>query len=127
MTTLREIPPYYTQLQPSLPEVLSLSNVRIDKKIDMDHNAQLQSLKSKVDLFNDRTNFWIEASTLDRLHYKNMNQQRPFKRFQRGMEVRRLVKRIKSLAIDKELERLYLSFYNAKSYSIAYQHTADVQ
>lgn len=115
MTTLKEIPPYYTQLQPSLPEVLSLSNVRIDKKIDMDHNTQLQSLKSKVDLFNDRTNFWIEASTLDRLHYKNMNQQRPFKRFQRGMEVRRLVKRIKSLAIDKELERLYLSFYNAKS------------
>lgn len=115
MSTLKELPPHYTLLQPSLPEALTLSNVRIDKKIAIDHNSQLESLKSKVDLFNERTRFWIEASTLDRLHYKNINQQRPFKRFQRGMEVRRLVKRIKSLAIDKELERLYISFWNVKS------------
>jgi hypothetical protein len=109
------IPPYYTILDPPLPTNLVLSNVRINKKIDIDHKAQLDSLKSHVDSFRDRQSFWIEVAVLDRLHYKNLNQQRPFHRFKRGMELRRLVKRLKVLAIDKELERLYLSFWDAKT------------
>ncbi|KAI9486779.1 MAG: hypothetical protein EXX96DRAFT_550550 [Benjaminiella poitrasii] len=108
-------PPYYTLLDPPVPPNPILSDVRINKKIDIDHNDNLSSLKSFVDLFKDRQNFWIEVAVLDRLHYKNMNQQRPFHRFKRSMELRRLLKRLKALDIAKELERLYLSFWNAKS------------
>jgi hypothetical protein len=79
--------------------------------MNIDHNAQLESLKSKVDLFNDRSRFWLEVSTIERLHYKNINQQRPFQRFHKSIEVRRVLKRIKALALDKELERLYKSFW----------------
>ncbi|GAA5797894.1 hypothetical protein HPULCUR_003290 [Helicostylum pulchrum] len=107
--------PYYTQLNPPLPTNLVLSNVRINKKIDIDHKEQLERLRSYLTMFRERQPFWIEVAVLDRLHYKNLNQQRPFHRFKRGMEVRRLVKRLKVLAMDKEMERLYLTFWNAKT------------
>lgn len=106
--------PYYAILSPPLPINLILSDVRINKKIDINHDKQLKSLKTYVELFQDRKSFWIEVAVLDRLHYKNMNQQRPFHRFKRSMELRRLLKRLKSLQIDKELERLYISFWDAK-------------
>lgn len=107
-------PPYYTIISPPIPDRFSLPNVRINKSIDLDHNAQLELLKSKLDLFKDRSRFWIEVSTIERLHYKNINQQRPFQRFHRGIEVRKVLKRIKKIAMDKELERLYKSFWNVK-------------
>ncbi|KAI7902318.1 uncharacterized protein BX663DRAFT_543341 [Cokeromyces recurvatus] len=107
--------PYYTLLDPPLPPNPILSDVRINKKIDINHNENLSSLKSLVEQFKDRKSFWIDVAVLDRLHYKNMNQQRPFHRFKRSMELRRLLKRLKALQIDKELERIYLSFWNAKS------------
>lgn len=106
--------PYYTILSPPLPTNLVLSDVRINKKIDINHDKQLKLLKTYVELFQDRKSFWIEVAVLDRLHYKNINQQRPFHRFKRSMELRRLLKRLKSLQIDKELERLYISFWDAK-------------
>ncbi|KAI8636037.1 hypothetical protein BD408DRAFT_113090 [Parasitella parasitica] len=106
--------PYYTILKPPLPPNAVLSNVRINKKIDINHDSQLKTLKSFVELFQDRKTFWIEVAVLDRLHYKNMNQQRPFHRFKRSMELRRLLKRLKALQIDKELQRLYISFWDVK-------------
>lgn len=114
-TTATRPAPYYTILDPPLPSCMNLSDVRINKKIDIDHKAQLESLRKHLDSFRDRHSFWIEVAVLDRLHYKNLNQQRPFHRFKRGMELRRLVKRLKVLAIDKEIERLYLSFWDAKT------------
>jgi hypothetical protein len=113
--SLMTTPPYYTILDPPLPSSLVLSNVRINKKVDINHKAQLESLKSYLDSFRDRQSFWIEVAVLDRLHYKNLNQQRPFHRFKRSMELRKLLKRVKVLSIDKELERLYVSFWDAKS------------
>ena len=107
-------PPHYSLLKPALPAELTLSNVRLGKSTTIDHKVQLESLKSRLDLFSDRHSFWLEVSILDRLHYKNINQQRPFKRFTRGMEVRRVLKRIQLQAVNKELERLYRSFWNAK-------------
>lgn len=110
--------PYYTILNPPLPPNCILSDVRINKKIDIDHEENLKSLKSYLDLFEDRESFWVDVAVLDRLHYKNINQQRPFHRFKRSMELRRLLKRLKSIKIEKELERLYLCFWNAKSYVV---------
>ncbi|KAI8380187.1 hypothetical protein BD560DRAFT_347885 [Blakeslea trispora] len=107
--------PYYAQRQPPIPPNPILSNVRINKQIDMDHESQLKSLRSFVDLFSDTQPFWVEVAVLDRIHYKNMNQQRQFHRFKRGMELRRLIKRLKSLHLPKEMERLYLSFWNGAS------------
>ncbi|KAI8971670.1 hypothetical protein BDF20DRAFT_837969 [Mycotypha africana] len=107
-------PPYYTLLDPPLPPHLILSDVRINKKIDIHQDKQLKSLRSFVDLFKERKSFWIEIAVLDRLYYKNLNQQRPFHRFKRSMELRRLVKRLKMMKLEKELERLYRSFWNAK-------------
>ncbi|GAN08669.1 hypothetical protein MAM1_0217c08184 [Mucor ambiguus] len=107
--------PYFTILNPPLPPNLVLSDVRISKKIDTNHDTQLKTLKTYVELIQDRKSFWIEVAVLDRLHYKNLNQQRPFHRFKRSMELRRLLKRLKTLQIDKELERLYISFWDAKS------------
>lgn len=106
--------PYYTILSPPLPPSLVLSNVRINKKIEINHDDQLKSLKTFMELFQERKTFWLEVAVLDRLHYKNLNQQRPFHRFKRSMELRRLLKRLKALQIDKELERLYISFWDAK-------------
>lgn len=108
-------PPYYTQLDPPLPPNPTLSEVRINKSIKIDHQAQLNTLKSAVDSFRQQKPFWIEVAVLDRLHYKNLNQQKPFHRFKRSMELRTLIKRLKSLALDKELERLYTSFWNVKT------------
>lgn len=108
--------PYFTILSPPLPPTLVLSDVRINKKININHDKQLKTLKTYVEVFQDRKSFWIEVAVLDRLHYKNLNQQRPFHRFKRSMELRRLLKRLKSLQIDKELERLYISFWDAKRY-----------
>lgn len=107
--------PYYAILNPPLPPVTVLSDVRINKKVEIDHDEQLKMLKSYLALFRDRKSFWIEVAVLDRLHYKNMNQQRPFHRFKRSMELRRILKRLKALEIDREIERLYLSFWNAKA------------
>jgi hypothetical protein len=107
--------PYYTILDPPLPPNVVLSDVRINKKIEIDHNQQLKALESYLALFRDRKSFWIEVAVLDRLHYKNMNQQRPFHRFKRSMELRRILKRLKALQIDMEIERLYLSFWNTKT------------
>ncbi|CEP07557.1 hypothetical protein [Parasitella parasitica] len=107
--------PYYSILDPPLPPGLILSSVRINKKIDINHDEQLKSLKSFVEMFQERKAVWIEVAVLDRLHYKNMNQQRPFHRFKRSMELRRLLKRLKALQIDKELQRLYISFWDVKS------------
>lgn len=106
--------PYYTILDPPIPPNPVLSDVRLNKKIDINHNEQLKFLRSYLDLFSDRESFWIDVAVLDRLHYKNMNQQRPFHRFKRSMELRRLLKRLKLVKIDKEIERLYLCFWNAK-------------
>jgi hypothetical protein len=107
--------PYYTILNPPIPPVPVLSDVRINKKIDINHDEQLKSLRSFMDLFGDRESCWIDVAVLDRLHYKNMNQQRPFHRFKRSMELRRLLKRLKLVRIDKEIERLYLCFWDAKT------------
>ncbi|CAO3700136.1 unnamed protein product [Rhizopus stolonifer] len=108
-------PPYYTQLDPPLPPNPILSDVRINKSIKIDHQAQLNTLKSAVDSFRQQKPFWIEVAVLDRLHYKNLNQQKPFHQFKRSMELRTLIKRLKGLALDKELERLYTSFWNVKT------------
>lgn len=108
-------PPYYTLLNPPLPSVLVLPRVRIDNKIQIDHADCLQKLGKYAASLGGSPSFWIEVAVLDKLHYKNLNQQRPFHRFKRGMEVRRIVKRLKALALDKELERLYMTFWDAKT------------
>ncbi|KAG1048741.1 hypothetical protein G6F46_003358 [Rhizopus delemar] len=108
-------PPYYTLLDPPLPPNLILSNVRINKSVKIDHQDQLDKLKGFVEFFRNQKTFWIEVAVLDRLYYKNLNQQRPFHRFKRSMELRKLIKRLKNLAVDKGLERLYLSFWNVKT------------
>lgn len=107
--------PYYTILSPPIPPNAVLSDVRLNKKIDMNHKEKLESLRSYMTLFSNQESFWIEVAIIDRLHYKNMNQQRPFHRFKRSMELRRLLKRLKAVKIDKELERLYLCFWDAKT------------
>ncbi|CAO3663471.1 unnamed protein product [Rhizopus microsporus] len=108
-------PPYYTLLDPPVPTKSVLSDVRINKSIKINHQQELEKLKGFLDSFKNQKLFWIEVTLIDRLYYKNVNQQRPFHRFKRSMEIRKLVKRLKALAIEKELERLYLSFWNAKT------------
>ncbi|KAI8997854.1 hypothetical protein BDB01DRAFT_772670 [Pilobolus umbonatus] len=109
------VAPHYSQLHPRLPSQLILSDVRLSKKGDVDHQHNLEQLKSFYDLFSNKKLFWIEVAMMEKMNYKYVNQQRHFLRYRRTQELRRLLKRVKSIAVDKELERLYCSFWNTKT------------
>ncbi|KAI8344266.1 hypothetical protein BC941DRAFT_7355 [Chlamydoabsidia padenii] len=73
---------------PTPPPQHCLSNVRINKDINIDHNAALKKLGRYRQSFANQQKFWVEVSLLDRLNYKGKNQHRHFHRFKRSCEVR---------------------------------------
>ncbi|KAI8391265.1 uncharacterized protein BYT42DRAFT_556228 [Radiomyces spectabilis] len=109
------VPPSYSLLYAPLPSVRTLPDVRINKKVDVDHDQYLTRLGKLCKGFGSRRQFWIDVTILDRLHYKNINQHRHFSRFRRAAEARRLIKRFKSLQIDKIVTNFYLAFWDASN------------
>ncbi|KAI8080015.1 uncharacterized protein BX664DRAFT_342075 [Halteromyces radiatus] len=89
-----------------------LPDVRIDKSIALDHANNLKELAKYRQSFGSQRKFWVDVAVLDRLNYKNKNQQRHFHRFKRTCEARRLLKRFKTLEIDNTLIQLQSLFWS---------------
>ncbi|KAI8139547.1 hypothetical protein BJV82DRAFT_246580 [Fennellomyces sp. T-0311] len=107
-------PPAYTMRNPPIPTNTVLPDNRLDKKKSMNHSKNLKRLGDLVKLM-EKKKFWVEASVLDRLHYKYINAQRLFPRFRIAAQARQLIKRFKLLKIDQVLTRFYQTFWNAKT------------
>ncbi|RKO89283.1 hypothetical protein BDK51DRAFT_26637 [Blyttiomyces helicus] len=93
------LPPHNTRLLPPPPPPPAIPRAQIPSppaRSDADLARQLNSHRREF----ARKEFWTEAATIDRLRYKNHSQHRGSMHFGKIMEVRRLLGRLRELALE---------------------------